>query len=329
MMPLSATTSDAQGRYELTGVPNDTVAILAAHDDYAPAIDRRTLFVKARDPQNRILAPGQMLIEHDVQISPAAVLDGLVVNGDGEPVAGALVTAPLAGGSTADAVTDAQGRFHLTGFKPDAPVRIQARHGVHGTSKRITVKAGSGEEPTLELVAQVRLTGVVIDEAGEPIVHARVSAMAQATSRRSWSQEVSSGVTDALGTYFLRDVPPQDLELRIDHPGYAVVRKTIAVTDSDAEFDAGSVTLDRGVGISGRVTDAQGNGLPGIHVSIGYEWKKGARRQPGETARTMYSVASDPEGKFEVWGIKDGNFRVRASVPGRYATSVVGRLRIQ
>lgn len=323
MMPLSATTSDAQGRYELTGVPNDTVAMLAAHDDYAPAMDRRALFMKARDPQNRLLAPGQLLLDHDVELSPAAFIDGRVVNGAGDPVAGALVTGPLDGGSTADAVTNAEGRFRLTGFAPDARVPLRARHGIHGASKQITVKVGGGDEPTLELVAPVRLAGLVIDEAGDPIVHARVSAMAQATSRRSWSQEVSSGVTDKSGRYFLRDVPPQDLELRIDHPGYAVARQTITVPANDAEYDAGSVTLDRGVGISGRVTDADGLGLAGINVSIAYAWKKGARRQAGGTERTMYSVASGADGKFEVWGVKQGNFRVSASVPGRYATSVV------
>ena len=97
----------------------------------------------------------------------------------------------------------------------------------------------------------------------------------------------------------------------------------MTVPEGATEVKAADATLTKGVGISGRVTDAEGNALAGVTVSIRYENEKGARRQRGGTERTMQSVSSDAEGRFAMWGLKQGNFRVTARVPGHYSTSVV------
>ncbi len=328
MMPISTTQADEQGRYELTGVPQDTVYVYAAHADYASAINRRELFMRARDPKNRLLAPGQMLLEYDIQITPGAVIHGTVVDGDAKPVAGALVSGPPKAvnpgtSATPNVVSDTDGRFSLPGYATDSRIQIRAHHRDHGASKPLLFTVGSAEEPTLELVAPARLAGVVRNEAGEPVAHVRVVAKEVKQSGRGWAMELGSGISDDRGRYFIRGVTAGERKIRFDHAEHSVLEIDVTVPDGAKEIEVADATLSKGAGLSGRVTDAESNALAGIMVSIRYEYEKGAQRQRGGIERTMQSVTSDAEGRFAMWGLKQGNFRVTASVPGSYSTSVV------
>ena len=84
---------------------------------------------------------------------------------------------------------------------------------------------------------------------------------------------------------------PGSKQLTFNHPHHAVRRIDMEVADSESEFDAGTAQLSKGIGLSGRVTDAEGNGLAAIVVSIAFEWEQGVPRTRGGTERAMFSVS--------------------------------------
>jgi len=83
-----------------------------------------------------------------------AAVEGVVVDGDGRPVAGAVVTVGAADGSTAaSGFADGDGAFVFVGLDPGV-VRLGAAHGEYGDAAEIEVELRSGDRSgpvTLEL----------------------------------------------------------------------------------------------------------------------------------------------------------------------------------
>ncbi len=89
LMPLggvaaasTATTTDAAGRFKLNGVPPGEYRALASRSGFV-----RQIFGSGNAPPDLTLATGQTLTGLVLELSPAAVIAGRVVDEDGEPLA--------------------------------------------------------------------------------------------------------------------------------------------------------------------------------------------------------------------------------------------------
>jgi hypothetical protein len=126
-------------------------------------------------------------------------LSGVVVaEGDGRPLPSARVT--LTGGArdTPGAVTDASGRFTLS--TPPLPgYRIAVSKPGYA---RLEVTAAPGAPLELRMRRASAVTGRLVDDAGDPIVSARVFA-----TRTADGVEVAFGFTDDRGLYRLSIEP--------------------------------------------------------------------------------------------------------------------------
>jgi hypothetical protein len=201
-----STVTDSTGSYRLTGL-ND--------GDYQGEFRKDGFSDSSGNPFSHI--SGFVPVRVDAQLKPWAVLRGRVVDEDLKPVAGVRVEKDPTPPGILDGVefTDENGEFIFQNLppgsytvvaKPEAKIRMQ--DGVRlGTvaiyypsaaepaqAVRIPVRTGqnvSGIEIRLKSVPVHRVTGVVLNEAGKPVVHATVKLMGRAGTTR---QGVAAGM---------------------------------------------------------------------------------------------------------------------------------------
>jgi len=333
--PITSAKSDAEGRFEITGAPDDTVGLLALHKDFTGELTRQEMFALTRDPKNRLLAPGQLLLEHDMQLSPTQVARGTVLGPNGQPLPGARVTGPWRPGSTGAASTSTgkDGRFELPGYAKDRTIQLRATHRDYGGAATAAMKVGGDEDPVLRLQKAVVVQGRVLDPEGKPVVGVTVTLSSPPTEKRGSRRNAPiTGATNADGVFVIRNGLAGERMLRFDHSQFQLRSRMIDVADNGEAFDAGTTTLDRGLGLGGRVLDEAGAGVSGVMVSASYVQQGGgapppppigpggSRRTP-PSQRTNASVTTNREGRFRMWGLKDGSYRITATVAGRYASS--------
>jgi protocatechuate 3,4-dioxygenase beta subunit len=134
-----------------------------------------------------------------VRGQPSNTIRGRVIADDtDEPVANARVSAPLAGVGTPVVLTDDDGRFTLT--IPAGATRLAASKTGYGRSD-MPVTAG-GQTVDIRLQRAAAVSGRVVDEVGEPIQGARVTA-ARNASPGSADAPAAGTFTDDRGEYRL------------------------------------------------------------------------------------------------------------------------------
>lgn len=197
--PLRArSTTDAEGRYELTALPTGDI-----HLQLAPAGTKPYSAATVR-------VPG--VSSYDLYIRSGGSVTGTVVEtGTGKPIAG--VTVRTSGGNrTAEAETDASGKYVIAAV-PDAPL-----HGVHPSKEGWLVDRS--EDPPMQSQIQVnpgdtitrdfkmkkgaKVTGVVSGASG-PVAGARVQIWTVTNDNRGTTQSASVQ-TDAEGRYSVEPV---------------------------------------------------------------------------------------------------------------------------
>jgi hypothetical protein len=123
---------------------------------------------------------GDKAIRRDVELSPEAMLAGVVLGLDDRPVSGALVTGRMTDINAHDshdvaALSDQRGRFSIGGLAP-ARYALSARDAGLTTTEeveRLANAGGAGEEAVLRLQAAERIRGRVV-EGDRPVAGAYV-----------------------------------------------------------------------------------------------------------------------------------------------------------
>ncbi|MBK9033099.1 MAG: carboxypeptidase regulatory-like domain-containing protein [Myxococcales bacterium] len=214
-MPLSTIADDA-GRFELVSVPGDlTVRGLRG-------LAQGVAIVTA-------LAPGDR-IEVAITLNDPVTVNGRVVDGDGQPVAGAkiLAAATISPGGPTDRLqfeSDADGAF--TARTPAGWLRLEARKD-GDLSPAIAQWYNSGETRALVLTIAppVALRGKVIAADGTPVVGARVRLSATAVYDTTSLGDGSFEVGAPAGQPYLVKVKHSD--------GY--LERTVATWNGDETF---------------------------------------------------------------------------------------------
>src|SRR5262249_3627532 len=148
----------------------------------------------------------------------------------------------------------------------------------------------------LQAAPATTVRGRVVDDAGAPIVNARVAVISDAIGK-------PTVLTGADGRFELRvSGNAAGTRLSVSKPGYG--RQQIGLTSGDL-----AVQLARGASVSGRVLDEAGTILMGARVS--------AHRAPAP------ADGSDPPAVAFATTDDRGDYRIGSLAPGSYVLSVV------
>ncbi len=284
---VPSTQSDAEGNFELTGIPDGTYTISAEKSGYMPATMENVEVSKT--------SPITLTLQH------GGTITGRVTGLSDRELAVTRVSI-VGGGSWSTTRVDASGSFTLSGV-PDGMIRVQAEVQAPRTrqssTKMIEVIRGSAPPVELDFSGTFAVTGRVT-RGGVPLPSATV------TFDPVGSPGGSSGrdLTAADGRY----------DVMLSSAG----EYSVGVEFGPAgRFDAGGVNIGgammydievRGGSLAGRVVDAEtGAAVPSALVQL---LRMGGRGAP--------NITTDSEGRFSFELLTAGRYTMRASKT-RYA----------
>ncbi len=255
---------------------------------------------------------GRKRIRRDVELTPEALVTGVVLGPGDRPAAGALVTARpseriLFAPQKWSAVADGDGHFSLGGLAPGRYL-LAARDAGQRTSDEVEAVAvvGGGEEVTLHLVQMVTVRGTIVED-GKPVAGARVVHRTGQFLRAGPSfAPYAHAVSQSDGSFVLDAVPPGEFSIAVDEYEVLEPASATAVLPETEVL----VKVASKASVAGRVTSA-GNPVAGATLRM-----IGTDRSWGGWARTK------PDGVFELRGVEPGSYEIRAQSESGFARGV-------
>ena len=297
--PASGIT-DSEGLFRLRGLqPGERVTLYVQHSEYLPL----TLTLRAT---------GERLPE--IVLRRGAEISGRVVDGQGEPVHGAVVRLLREAGpgqpGGESASTDASGRFHLKSVEPGRG-RLIANTVEDDFAESGEVVFAAGEELkdvviTLRRGVGVTVEGRVLDARGQPAAGAEVSVV-----NLPPLPQLRHATTDEKGQFRLKGVLPGIATVSAVRPGdLAQARRQVSIQPGRNEVEL--VLESSGHPVSGRVVDEAGEPLPGMPV-----WLDGAAstRKATSAADGSFMLANLPDGSYKVHSWSESERRGSPWVP--------------
>ena len=278
--------TDGAGRFVAVGIPPGTQPVAARARGKGPL--RTTCEVQAN-----------LTSTVRIELADGAVIEGIVRDAEGVPVAGAEVEV----GEWADfahysAVTAADGQFALVDL-PAGSLSIRAKHDTAGRAEQsVATASGSVAHCDIQLSRGIELRGRVVDEQGAPLAGAGIAVLALNLAS-PWSAHAH---TDQSGNFVVPSCPSgEKLALRVNRQGFAeATQQNVDPTAGPIEVRlrrvAAAATRVRGV-----VVDPTGIPLPGVRI-----WAFGPVRD-GTCAAT-----TGADGRFELGPLVPGSWSLTA-----------------
>jgi uncharacterized GH25 family protein len=315
--------SDAEGKYELKGLPAGQFTIGARHPDYA-ALRSAPVEVKTAEAKEGI----------DLSLLRGGTIEGAVTGIDGKPRTGDRidVSSTTVDGVSINALTDANGTYRVEHVPAGDGVATRAEPDTGPAGRpvfRMAFSPGGGQEDpgkpfTMKEGDLVRIDfaqqekpwveGVVRCVDG-PVAGATVLALPGGDGgRRGFFGDQKSATTGADGSYRIADLDPGSYRISVRHPqGIVPVQQPVELkTGEPARQD---FFLEGGV-IEGSVTALKNHAkLEGATVTI-EKVKDDANAQGGvqDTVTTTFAISLAPGGRGRRGGMQSYTF---GGDPGR------------
>lgn len=312
-VPAGSAVSNEDGRFaiELEAGPNTTLT----------AVSSQYLEVES-DPFT--IQPGEKLEVAPLTLSLGGTLQGKVVNEQGEPVQGVMVSVRTESETEFSygkaATTDRKGEFSLHGLQA-GKIDVQAKHGqyLEAIQPDIVIREGlinGGVQIVLE--QGNRLAGTVVDGDGKAVQGATIVLREIFEGIKEHRQQSDSqGEFRFAGLYAANPV-----EIEVTHANHRAYRaEQVAVNRDDLE-----IRLERLGAIRGRVLG--GGGAPLTNFSVKPSYLGEAELAAPSLSRQVSRSFSDPSGTFTYEGLPAGEYEVAVSAPG-YAALVLPGIQVR
>jgi hypothetical protein len=276
--------------------------------------------LQVRTPQYRLIAMAPGYAPTITELLPTGSTGVQIILGDGGSVAGRLVNQdtmePAAGipvtfateyaMSTEEKITDDDGAFHFAGLSTGSYRFNVTDEDLVVTPDTTKLELNPGQ--TIEdIIVHVRLGGVVTGriydkDTNQGIPGAEISAY----GRRVEGTKRKLATADATGQYEIKGLYEGEYEIQYQNvKGYSRNRQYDARKDVMAKLGQRMTNVDfpmsKGIAISGRVIDTDGNAMDGVRIS-------------GQVTRGngYDSTNVDANGRFSLYGFEEG-FTVRVA----------------
>lgn len=189
-------------------------------------------------------------VRREVTLKKARRLDGVVVDGEGDPVSNVQVT--LMPSPTGTVLTDNRGRFAMIWDRwadayesyQDHDFELVALDPAGGRTASLVMAEGMSDV-RLVLEAGIRVTGTVVDTEGEPVESALISGMLRG---HRWGMNLSGSkhvLTDGSGRFTMGPFPRgRTCEVYVHTPNHAKVERKFETPDgAERTFDLGAIEL--------------------------------------------------------------------------------------
>lgn len=297
---VQSTLSDAGGNYTLSSLGPGSYNVVFAAEGYAGKTVGAFVISGADSPISVSL---EML---------AGAIAGTVVSSSGIPLSDVVIRVFYNNIIVGRVATDETGSYMLGSLAPGNYVVSARAEGFGGESFGATVNPAAVTEANFRLAPNPgTVAGTIADEAGTPVSGAIVAVQSNIDGGPIILTRVLSGVD---GRYNASGLTPGGYLLNVTATGYqnsfAGVR---VVSDQQTSRD---FSLEPSPGfIVGTVTDAGGAPVFAAGIDI---------RVTNANGVTVYSLFSDPTGRFEAGNLAPGTYTVFASASGfRIATASV------
>ncbi|MFO0976766.1 MAG: carboxypeptidase regulatory-like domain-containing protein [Planctomycetaceae bacterium] len=274
--------TDSQGRFEFTGLVDDTWMVTAGGGQWATSA-RRSLEIDSPTRVRDVI----------IDLNPAASLSGIVRTGSA-PVANVRVEVRRQNGQLAvdPVTTNLSGHYFFDTLEPGSYVIVASLPGFATVEKAITVVAGNTAAADLVLESGANLNVTIVD------TNSGLLADSTLEVRRDGAP-VSLLWADSSGRISLSDLAPGEYELTARSPGLLPAKSTVTLA---AGANSITLTLPKAGRISGTVRDGSGAPISNIQVQLS------GINTSGDSLAHMVSTAADGSYVFE--GLPHGDYAI-------------------
>ncbi|HEX7478022.1 MAG TPA: carboxypeptidase-like regulatory domain-containing protein [Polyangiales bacterium] len=280
--------SDAQGGFQLQGVPPGALRVSASHVGFAAGSEVPVALHSGEHPSEVV-----------VRLSRGGSIDGRLLDPHEQPIARVRVElVSETGGGPRSVLSTRDGSFHFDAVVGSAHVTAYP-YGLPPVRGQVVARAHETSTLTLVLDSDTRtLRGRVVDERGRAVESATVNVHALA-ARTPFALTVLSG---ADGGFEVTGLPEPPYGVSADQPQYAPSKPThVSSTDQPVVIE-----LQAGAELHGAVLDGdQNEALPRARIKLSAPWLK-----------VPLTTRSDAEGLFEFQHVSDGNYTVDVDATG-------------
>jgi len=253
--------SDADGRFEITGIAYGNYNVEAILPGYSVGRDRT--WTKRDD------------YEVEIGLQKQGSLKGFVVGEGGKPVASFDLQpqyhrrrlSPEVPSGAFRRIVNRDGAFELLDLEPGFTcVQVWAKGYALTQSECIKVARGQDiEGVVVTLVRGATLDGLVLDDRGSPVPGARISLhynkesdipmLRGSSGRPAMMKDTRTGPD---GRFSLRDLTAMTYQVEVDHRDFAIVRRNNVVVEAASVHSTEDFLLDRAARVEGVATTTNG-----------------------------------------------------------------------
>jgi protocatechuate 3,4-dioxygenase beta subunit len=303
--------TDAEGRFELTGLRPGRYRLVVRATDFAVATVDGITVEEGADA------------EMDVVLHRGAPLTGRLLGPNEKPAAGRVSVhepegpAPIGLEDMLSAEAGEDGRFRVERVAPGSWVVAVIAPGF--AVQRLSADVGTAGTPVDlgDVVLETGLTirGRVRDRAGSPIADALINGMFRRPGFGGGN--MPSARSEADGTFVLAGLSPGTYRLQVRAQGYGDSAKSAEPGGEPVDF-----VLDAAGAVTGLVMDEAGRPVDSFRVMARPVVEETGLRFPPKQ-----DLFADPEGRFTLDNVAPGTYVLQVSAPER-ADGVVSGVKV-